>query len=237
MLFLRSLESIQLAVEGTTTLELRRLSDGPDVIVQTNGDLRSWRRLERFVSSRSGCTESEVFGTRSRPSGRPKSSLRSASLTMNGLLFAWLPTQESSGLSCHIHADFFPTSDRKHLHWEADYRSEWNRVALRAAAKAIVSHVDESERLHWSQEILGALSSGEDHGGWNARTISGPSGRSCSRPFAAARACYTQRGEWVIPGDATVVDSSSRDCLAGDRRPRSQRSARGSGFRAQPSDG
>ena len=38
MLFLRSLESIQLAVEGVTTLDLRRLSDGPDVIVQTNGD-------------------------------------------------------------------------------------------------------------------------------------------------------------------------------------------------------
>ena len=53
-----------------------------------------------------------------------------------GVLFAWLPTQESSGLPCHVHADFYPTNDRKHVLWESDFRSTWNRAAVQAAAPA-----------------------------------------------------------------------------------------------------
>jgi uncharacterized protein DUF3883 len=212
MLFLRSLESIQLAAEGVTTLELRRLSDGPDVIVQTNGDLRTWRRL-------SGSFQTEADALKAKYSDKIETK-RSAEVVVafsesdnNGLLFAWLPTQESSGLSCHIHADFFPTSDRKHLHWEADYRSEWNRAALRAAARAIVSHVDDLKDYIGHERFWTLCQA--------AKTLADGT-REPFRVFwtellpavRGGKSVYTQRGEWVIPGDATVVDSSYRDCVA-----------------------
>lgn len=57
----------------------------------------------------------------------------------DGLLFATLPTKQKTGLPFHINADFFPASDRKSIAFENsyDYRSEWNRAAIRAAASAI----------------------------------------------------------------------------------------------------
>src|SRR5262249_42123355 len=118
----------------------------------------------------------------------------------------------SSGLPCHIHADFFPTSDRKHLHWEADYRSEWNRVALRTAAKVVGTHLEELKD-YVGHKRLWALC--------QAAKAMADGTREPFRSFWAellpvvrtSKSVYTQRGDWMIPGDATVVDSSYRDCL------------------------
>ena len=85
-------------------------------------------------------------------------------------------------------------------------------LALRAAAKVIVSHVDDLKD-YVGHERFWALCQA-------AKTMADGT-REPFRVFwtellpavRAARACYTQRGEWVIPGDATVVDSSYRDCV------------------------
>lgn len=56
-----------------------------------------------------------------------------------GLLCAYLPTQQETGLPFHINADFFTQSDRKTVILESDYQSEWNRTALNAAADALTA--------------------------------------------------------------------------------------------------
>jgi hypothetical protein len=234
MLFLRSLESIQLAVEGTTTLELRRLSDGPDVIVQTNGDLRSWRRLDGSFQAEADALKAKYPG-KIETKRSPEVVVAFSESDNEGLLFAWLPTQESSGLSCHIHADFFPASDRKHLHWEADYRTEWNRVALRAAAKAIGLHVEDlkdyvGHKRFWALcQAAKSMADGTREPFRSFWTELLPAVR-------AGKSVYTQRGEWVIPGDATVVDSSYRDCLPAIGSL-GLSAVRGSRFCPEPSDG
>ncbi|MHC5914267.1 MAG: sacsin N-terminal ATP-binding-like domain-containing protein [Nostoc sp.] len=48
---------------------------------------------------------------------------------LKGLLFAFLPTQEESDLPLHVNADFFPSSDRKRISCDHDYRGQWNWLA------------------------------------------------------------------------------------------------------------
>ena len=59
-----------------------------------------------------------------------------------GRYFAWLPTQERLGLPFHVHADFFPSNDRKHVLWEGDYRSTWNRACLQAVAEVLAANLE-----------------------------------------------------------------------------------------------
>ena len=52
-----------------------------------------------------------------------------------GLLYAFLPTEHSTGLPLHINADFFPESDRKAIIFKGhQHEHEWNEMLIDAAA-------------------------------------------------------------------------------------------------------
>lgn len=71
----------------------------------------------------------------------------------DGLLFAYLPTEEKSPIPCHINADFFPQANRKSLVFSGGggrHRRYWNEMLLRVAAKATAEHLIEL------RDILGA---------------------------------------------------------------------------------
>lgn len=210
MLFLRSLERIGLAVDGVTVLDLHRLCDGSEVLVQSDGVLRSWRRF-----SFSFADEAQVL--RAKYPGKIEDS-RSTEVIVaftdgdnDGRLFAWLPTQEPTGLSCHVHADFFPTNDRKGLLWELGYRSEWNAAALKGAAQAIRNHLTDV-RDHIGHVRFWKLCQ-------DAKTLA-EGQRQAFRcfwkellPIIRTTACvFTHGGQWVLPSVATVVDPAQRDC-------------------------
>lgn len=53
----------------------------------------------------------------------------------NGLLYAFLPTEQPTGLPLHINADFFPESDRKALIFSGhQHEQAWNEMLVEAAA-------------------------------------------------------------------------------------------------------
>ena len=55
-----------------------------------------------------------------------------------GLLYAFLPTEQSSGLPLHINADFFPESDRKAVIFKGhQHEQAWNEMLVLAAAEEI----------------------------------------------------------------------------------------------------
>ena len=58
-----------------------------------------------------------------------------------GVLYAFLPTEQSTGLPMHINADFFPESDRKSIqfakhenHASFNHEQAWNAMLIDAAA-------------------------------------------------------------------------------------------------------
>lgn len=59
-----------------------------------------------------------------------------------GKYYSDLPTEHETKLPFHIQADFFPSNDRKHIKLENDIESEWNKAAIKTAAKIF------SDNLH-----------------------------------------------------------------------------------------
>ncbi len=56
-----------------------------------------------------------------------------------GRLFAVLPTAATTPLPFHINADFFPTTDRKRIHFDSGYQVAWNEAAIRSAAQLLAA--------------------------------------------------------------------------------------------------
>jgi hypothetical protein len=68
---------------------------------------------------------------------------------LKGLVFAFLPTQEETDLPVHINADFFPSSDRKRISYDNDYRGQWNQLAGKTSILTI------SQNLEYLKNKLG----------------------------------------------------------------------------------
>lgn len=128
-----------------------------------------------------------------------------------GRLFAVLPSEISIPLPFHINADFFTTSDRKHLIWGDDYQAEWNRAAIRAAAQALAAGFDklpdllrheglwalleklvECKRQAEEREIDAVFAAFWDKVAPNLPT----------RPIV-----FTTKGQWIIPGKVRLLQS------------------------------
>ena len=143
LLFLRHVRSAEVRREGALLLgcELDR-SDGSDLIVslRPGGEVEQWHILRADaadaakrlcgthpqLASLDRCTEVGI-GLRTDPELLPE-----------GLLYAFLPTEQSSGLPLHVNADFFPESDRKAVIFAGhQHEQAWNEMLMEAAAEEI----------------------------------------------------------------------------------------------------
>ncbi|HED14143.1 MAG TPA: DUF3883 domain-containing protein [Gammaproteobacteria bacterium] len=60
-----------------------------------------------------------------------------------GLLYAFLPTRQSTGLPFHLNADFFPEDSRKTIIFEGhQHQQAWNDLLVRTAASALADDLE-----------------------------------------------------------------------------------------------
>lgn len=136
LLFLDHIKTIKVFWSDALQLSVTRQVDDDrpsSVTILQNGSTTRWMIL-------SSNFETEATRLRStHPAGekKPLSTVKVAvpdDLSTSGLFFAFLPTQQPTGLPFHINADFFPTNDRKRILLESDHQAVWNRAAIRCAA-------------------------------------------------------------------------------------------------------
>jgi len=72
---------------------------------------------------------------------------------IDGLLYAFLPSEDSTGLPFHINADFYPTPDRKRIIFDEGYKKEWNEAALECAAKTLANHCEDILGIYSNQDF------------------------------------------------------------------------------------
>ena len=58
-----------------------------------------------------------------------------------GGLFAGLPTASTLPLALYINADFFPTTDRRRIHFDEGYQAAWNQAAITCAAQTLADQL------------------------------------------------------------------------------------------------
>jgi len=66
---------------------------------------------------------------------------------INGLLYAFLPSESLTGLPFHINADFFPTPERKRIIFNDSIKSQWNEQAIECATEILANHCDDLLKL------------------------------------------------------------------------------------------
>ena len=207
LLFLDDLKRIELRRDGDLVLSLECLRDDDRVVMATEDQMTDWRLFCGTVED----VHLDTLRTTVGDEGvrrNPSVSLAVGDRLDDGLFFSWLPTQERVGLPFHLHADFFPTNDRKRLLWDSDYRSTWNRACLDSAAATLAGSLsavrDELGAVKLWRLLAAAREqrSAEERGVfWRALLPQVRSG-----PFV-----YTDSEEWVTPSEAVLLGSRFRN--------------------------
>jgi len=118
LLFLRHIRTAELRRNGKLLLacDLER-DDGSDLIVsfRPSGQVEQWHILRADAAE----SAARLYVSHPRLESLGRGTKISIGLRIDpeplteGLLYAFLPTEQSTGLPLHINADFFPEADRK----------------------------------------------------------------------------------------------------------------------------
>ena len=143
LLFLRYVRTAEVRRNGKLLLacDLDRGEDS-DIIVsfRPSGDVEQWHILRADVIE----AAAKLYEIHPRLESLHRSTKISIGLRIDpepladGLLYAFLPTEQSTGLPLHINADFFPESDRKAVIFAGhQHEQAWNEMLIEAAAAEI----------------------------------------------------------------------------------------------------
>jgi len=210
MLFLRHVREVEVLRDGRREFRYGREEAGELCEITREGESRMWLMLHGDFSQ-------EAADLRGRFPGKIEAK-RQATVTVaipldsqaDGRLCAYLPTDERSGLPAHVNADFYPESDRRHLITDS-FHGEWNRIAVRAAAQLIASHLtDLAPRL--GHERLWALI----FAAYEAKPEGPDTGIAAYwdeiRPILPGTpVMWTTSGEWTAPAGTVFMYSAEED--------------------------
>ncbi len=215
LLFLRHIRSAELRRNGKLLLacDLER-TDGADLIVsfRPSGEVEQWQIL------RADAAESAALLYASHP--RLESFGRGTKISIGlridpeplaeGFLYAFLPTEQSTGLPLHINADFFPESDRKALIFAGhQHEQAWNEMLIDVAAKELARDPESLLRMLGDIQFWQIMARAFD--------LSKPSNHpACFKRFweqilaTASQACIAlaQDGSFHVPSGVFFPDKS-----------------------------
>ncbi|MBX7136112.1 MAG: DUF3883 domain-containing protein, partial [Fimbriimonadaceae bacterium] len=150
LLFLRHVQKAEVLRNGQLLLAcyLER-GEGSDLIVRfrPTGEVEKWHILRTDAA---GLAKAKgLFATHPRLEALNRSTKVSIALRIEpaplteGLLYAFLPTEQSTGLPLHINADFFPEPDRKSLIFSGhQHEQAWNEILVGAASVELAQDLE-----------------------------------------------------------------------------------------------
>ena len=159
LLFLRHVRFAEVKRNGKLLLscDLER-GDGSDLVMRFRPveEVEQWHILRADVAD----SARALYAAHSRLESLGRSTKISIGLRIEpeslneGLLYAFLPTEQLTGLPAHINADFFPESDRKAVIF-AGYQHEqaWNEMLIEAAATELARDLEELLKIIGPQQL------------------------------------------------------------------------------------
>jgi hypothetical protein len=211
MLFLKRLRTIALQRNGIEHRVFQRLDEGRSLILTDGQPARDrvWHILEGGFSE-------EAEGLRARHPGLIESKRSSQVIIAipqenecKGLFCACLPTEQEIGFPFHINADFFPSNDRKRLNLSAGYEAEWNRAAIRAAAKTLAHHLERlpsllGHRPFWV--LLDSIKKVSDEAEKGSKELAlAAFWKVLSARLKTLPVIFTTLGKWAIPNQCCLL--------------------------------
>lgn len=140
LLFLRHVRKAEIRKNGESVLacELDRREESELLVsFRPSGDVERWHVLRTDAKT----AAEQLHTTHPRLEAYGRSTLVNIGIRINplplinGYLYAYLPTEQPTGLPLHINADSFPEADRKALIFSGhQHQQAWNEMLIDAAA-------------------------------------------------------------------------------------------------------
>ncbi len=126
-----------------------------------------------------------------------------------GLLYAFLPTRQSTGLPFHLNADFFPEDSRKAIIFEGhQHQQAWNELLVQTAASALADNLEGlRDRLGHMQlwELLSnALIVAQDNKSRYPECLKSFWNSFKAAVAGGAKVGYSAKGEYKIPSGLLI---------------------------------
>ena len=164
LFFLRQLQRVDLYQNGVPvcSVDIQRDDGIATLRLEPGSRIEHWKLLSRDAADLA--IQREIFTDFPTLSELDRSPIVTVAVPLHdtpveGLLYAFLPTEQSSGLPLHINADFFPHPTRRMITLTGEQHERyWNELLLDTAAKIIAENFSEL-RILLGAERLWALAS------------------------------------------------------------------------------
>jgi Domain of unknown function (DUF3883) len=204
--FLRHVREIRLKRDGALTRSIR-LTSTPDGLRISDGGTSSFWRVIR------GSFENEARRLKTEPgvshdrSSEVTIALPKGEEELNGVLFAFLPTQQHTGLPFHFNADFFTSPDRKRIPFENTHEGRWNAAAVRGGAAALAKAIPAlpaamGHKPFW--RMLEQIEQGNAAAG-NPGNIFKVFWEGVKNEIKKSRTVFTSQEDWAYPHEVLIL--------------------------------
>ncbi|MBO9707141.1 MAG: DUF3883 domain-containing protein [Caulobacter sp.] len=208
LLFLRHLQRVELHQNGVLqhAVTLARTDEVVTLSTQPAGDSQTWQVLRKdaraLVEARGLYTDYPALVDLDR-STEVQLAIPLGDEPIDGRLYAYLPTDQSSRLPLHINADFFPHSNRRAIVLDGrQHDRPWNEILLETAADAIAENF-ESLRQALGHRRLWVLG-GAAYAMRDTRAFE-PFWKQFSAAAAQVDSIWTIKEEWRPAGEALLA--------------------------------
>jgi hypothetical protein len=142
-IFLQRLEQLEVKRNGVVIRRIDRQRDGDRLLLtDENGHTTEWLLLsDDFAAADQQLRQQYPWQIEERRHSTVEIALPTTSTLHAGRLYAVLPTADVMPLACYLNADFFPTTDRKRVHFDSGYQAAWNQAAVTAAATLLANNL------------------------------------------------------------------------------------------------
>jgi hypothetical protein len=209
-LFLQRLKRLEVWRNGRLLKRIERITTDTHLLLRDEtGRETIWLLLDGDFAAAEELRARYPWQIEAKRHSRVQLALPLAPLDEPGRLYAVLPTDSTTPLPFHISADFFPTTDRKRIHFASGYQAEWNQAIIRGAATIITNHFDElpaqlgaAGLCHWLQKLADTRYLAQQG---ELPAVFAVFWDTVAPQLAAKPILFTAQNQWVLPGEGRLL--------------------------------
>ncbi len=210
LLFLRNLKRLNVLQNGQlTSSATRELLDNNKIALHFEQNSTLWKLYEATFADGASTlrakwnTDTQLIESKRQP--LVQIAVPTDSTTpIDGLLYAFLPTETTTGFPFHINADFYLNPERRRVRFDSsNYEMDWNTAALDCAAQILANSLEDiglSVNHITLYRILEAIKKNEYHPHF------GTFWRRVRDGIHKRKLILTTTRSWVTPQNAYLLD-------------------------------
>lgn len=213
-LFLQRLQQMEVKRNGLIIRRVERQREGDRLLLTDEaGHLTEWLLLSGdFDAVAQRLRQQYPWQIEERRHSRVQMALPISGELRSGRLYAGLPTADTLPLACYLNADFFPTTDRKRVHFDSGYQTAWNEAAVTAAAATLADELIGLPRMLPPTGLWRLLQSAAEAASQAQQgelpTVFAAFWQALLPRLPQTPIFYTAAGAWLPPTDGRVLPPS-----------------------------